>query len=148
MWKLGSDIIDDEINQIPDKYHKLFVSSSFKDLHSKIPNQEEFFTPYSQKFKKIREGDTNRKSFKRLHRYRYSPTVAYGNNEVHLHPTEFRRISVREALRLQTVPDSYILPMEISLTHKFKLISNGVPTKLSSLMAKEIKRTLTNYYSF
>ncbi|MEZ4906243.1 MAG: hypothetical protein R2771_01005 [Saprospiraceae bacterium] len=34
----------------------------------------------------IKEGDTQRQSFKRLHRYRYSPTTSYGNNEVHLHP--------------------------------------------------------------
>ena len=32
---------------------------------------------------KVEEGDVSRKSFKRLHRWRYSPTAAYGNNEVH-----------------------------------------------------------------
>lgn len=92
---------------------------------------------------KIEEGDTNRKSFKRLHRLKYSPTVAYGNNEVHLHPTLPRRLTVREALRLQTVPDEYILPAEVPLTHKFKLISNGVPSAKAELIAKEIRRTLT-----
>ena len=34
----------------------------------------------------IPEGESRGKSFKRLHRWRYSPTAAYGNNEVHLHP--------------------------------------------------------------
>jgi DNA (cytosine-5)-methyltransferase 1 len=46
-------------------------------------------------------------------------------------------------LRLQTVPDEYVLPKEVSLTHKFKLISNGVPTAIAELVAKEIRRTLT-----
>lgn len=147
IWTFGQDIRHNEVNEIPDKYEKLFVVNAFKNLSENSPNQQEFFVPYSNKFSEIHEGDTNRKSFKRLHRYKYSPTVAYGNNEVHLHPTEPRRLSVREALRLQTVPDSYILPDEVSLTHKFKLISNGVPTKMAGLVAKEIKRTMDNYYS-
>ncbi len=82
-----------------------------------------------------------------MHRFRYSPTVAYGNNEVHLHPTEPRRLSVREGLRLQTVPDSYILPKDMTLTAKFKMISNGEPTLKADLLAKEIRRTLLMYKS-
>ncbi|WP_320052629.1 DNA cytosine methyltransferase [uncultured Acetobacteroides sp.] len=123
-------------------YDSMTVTSAFCGLSEQTPNQNEFFKPKSNKFDTIEEGDTNRKSFKRLHRYRYSPTVAYGNNEVHLHPTEARRLSVREALRLQTVPDNYILPKDMTLTSKFKLISNGVPTKKAELIAKEIRRTL------
>jgi site-specific DNA-cytosine methylase len=49
-------------------------------------------------FKVIDEGDDLKKSYKRLHRWRYSPTAAYGNNEVHLHPYKARRISAAEAL--------------------------------------------------
>lgn len=125
--------------------YELCVASAFADLNDSIPNQSEFFNPKSYRFLKIFEGDTNRKSFKRLHRFKYSPTVAYGNNEVHLHPTEARRLTVREALRLQTVPDIYVLPSEIPLTHKFKLISNGVPTAKAELIAAEIRRTLSLY---
>jgi len=147
VWEFGKGINHEEINSIPQKYSSLFVESAFAGLNDSTPNQLEQFNPYSKKFKTINEGDTNRKSFKRLHRYRYSPTVAYGNNEVHLHPTEARRLSVREALRLQSVPDNYILPDWIGLTDKFKLISNGVPTKKAELIAKEIKRTLDNYYA-
>ena len=146
-WAFNQGIVEDDIRAIPEKYHDLFVFSAFEGLGSNHSNQEEQFNPYSNKFKTISEGDTYRKSFKRLHRYRYSPTVAYGNNEVHLHPTEPRRLSVREALRLQSVPDTYVLPKEISLTDKFKLISNGVPTKKAELIAKEIRRTLDNYFA-
>jgi len=87
----------------------------------------------------IQEGETNRPSFKRLHRFRYSPTACYGNNEVHLHPYKNRRLSVREALRIQGVPDDYVLPKELSMTKKFKMIANGVPVPLASAVAHNLK---------
>jgi len=146
-WQFGSEINYAQVSLIPKRYRELTVKKAFDGLTNETPNQLEFFIPYSDRFLETAEGDTHRKSFKRLHRYRYSPTVAYGNNEVHLHPTEPRRISVREALRLQSVPDTYILPQNFDLTSKFKLISNGVPTKLAELVAGEIKRTLTLYQS-
>lgn len=144
-WNFMSDCNKDEIKRIPKKYEVLQVQSAFKDLVDDTPNQLDRFTPKSNKFYEVSEGDTFRKSFKRLHRFRYSPTVAYGNNEVHLHPTEARRISVREALRLQTVPDEYILPSTLPLSAKFKLISNGVPSKQAELIAIEIRKTLLRY---
>jgi DNA (cytosine-5)-methyltransferase 1 len=146
-WKFGADVNYNEINNIPVEYHSLQVINSIRDLDDNHPNQTEYFNPYSPKFKLIDEGDTRRKSFKRLHRYKFSPTVAYGNNEVHLHPTLPRRLSVREALRIQTVPDEYILPKSLPLTIKFKMISNGVPSAQAELIAQEIRRTLINYYT-
>ena len=113
---------------------------SDKKLNS-TPNADEYF-PFRtdlQKLLLIQEGETNRPSFKRLHRYRYSPTVCYGNNEVHLHPFKNRRISVREALRIQGVSDEYILPKEISLSKKFKMIGNGVPVPLAKAIAISVK---------
>ncbi|HEY9002037.1 MAG TPA: DNA cytosine methyltransferase [Mucilaginibacter sp.] len=139
--KFGKDL---ELT-VPVEQYRLCVENAFSGLRDNSPNQNEYFNPKSSRFSIIEEGDTNRKSFKRLHRLKYSPTVAYGNNEVHLHPTEARRLTVREALRLQTVPDEYVLPKEVSLTHKFKLISNGVPTAKAELVAKEIRRTLMIY---
>jgi DNA (cytosine-5)-methyltransferase 1 len=103
-----------------------------------LPNGEEYFTPYSDKFYSIREGDVSRKSFKRLHRYRFSPTAWYGNQEVHLHPWKPRRLSVREALRIQSVPDDYILPAELSLSAKFKMACNGVPCLMALHLASSI----------
>jgi DNA (cytosine-5)-methyltransferase 1 len=91
------------------------------------PNGEMIFTPKSERFKTIPEGSTNNKSFKRLHRDRYSPTAAYGNNEVHLHPYEPRRLSVAEALAIQSLPREYQLPTDMSLSKCFKTIGNGVP---------------------
>jgi len=107
-----------------------------------LPNGIEGLRPVSGKYHFINEGDVSRKSFKRLHRWRYSPTVAYGNNEVHLHPTQPRRLTVREALRIQSVPDTYVLPPDMTLTHKFKTISNGVPVKLAYALATSIRNMI------
>jgi DNA (cytosine-5)-methyltransferase 1 len=93
------------------------------------PNNNDYFTPRAglSKFQIIQEGDDKKKSYKRLHRWRYSPTAAYGNNEVHLHPYKARRISVAEALAIQSLPKEFVIPHNISLSNKFKSIGNGVP---------------------
>jgi DNA (cytosine-5)-methyltransferase 1 len=109
---------------------------------TKLPNSREYFRPCSEKFTFVNEGDVSKKSFKRLHRWRYSPTAAYGNNEVHLHPTLPRRLSVRETLRIQTVPDAYQLPSDISLSVKFKAIGNGVPVVLAHAVATSFIKIL------
>ena len=108
---------------------------------ARLPNGEGF-RPKSAKFSTTLEGDVSRKSFKRLHRYRYSPAAAYGNNEVHLHPTEPRRLTVREAMRIQSVPDEYVLPTDMALSDKFKTIGNGVPVRLAEALAGAVAEFL------
>jgi DNA (cytosine-5)-methyltransferase 1 len=105
---------------------------------ARVANGRDVFKAHSPKFRKRREGDVKHKSFKRLHRYRFSPTAWYGNQEVHLHPWLPRRLSVREALRLQTVPDDYVLPADTSLCAKFKLICNGVPCLMARVLAEAV----------
>jgi DNA (cytosine-5)-methyltransferase 1 len=107
-----------------------------------VANGREYFNPYSDKFKQVKEGDVSRKSFKRLHRYRFSPTAWYGNQEVHLHPWKPRRLSVRETLRIQTVPDEYTLPEAMSLSAKFKMVCNGVPCVMAFNLASSVHRFL------
>lgn len=104
------------------------------------PNAENYFTPRAglDKFKVIAEGDDLKKSYKRLHRWRYSPTAAYGNNEVHLHPYKPRRISAAEALAIQSLPKEFIIPEGITLTDMFKTIGNGVPYLAAKGLAQNI----------
>ncbi|MBD2530899.1 DNA cytosine methyltransferase [Nostoc flagelliforme FACHB-838] len=111
----------------------------------KHPNAEHYFRPRAAitKFAAVQEGDNSRKSFKRLHRWRYSPTACYGNNEVHLHPYKIRRISVAEALAIQSLPANFELPENMSLTNMFKTIGNGVPYLASKALAKTILNFLT-----
>lgn len=93
------------------------------------PNANMFFRPRAGliRFQTKDEGDMERKCYKRLHRWRYSPTAAYGNNEVHIHPYQPRRISAAEALAIQSLPANFILPPDLTLTDAFKTIGNGVP---------------------
>ena len=121
---------------------ELFVGSLIinQDEIRGLPNGTEAFQPYSKKFSEISEGDVSRKSFKRLHRFRFSPTAAYGNNEVHLHPALPRRLTVREAMRIQSVPDSFMLPVELPLSLKFKIVGNGVPVLLAQKVGLSLRR--------
>lgn len=103
------------------------------------PNSKDVFhVKNEEKIKEIPEGQTKGKSFKRLHRWRYSPTACYGNNEVHLHPYLPRRISVAEALAIQSLPADFALPNDVPLSAKFKMVGNGVPYLLAYGVAKEL----------
>ncbi len=108
------------------------------------PNSNDYFKPHSYRFATINEGDVSKKSFKRLHRWRYSPTAAYGNNEVHLHPYKMRRLSVAEALAIQSLPQNFELPKTLSKSEMFKTIGNGVPYLMSKSIANSVKNFL-NY---
>lgn len=111
------------------------------------PNANMYFQPRAAlaRFKSIEEGDDLKKSFKRLHRWRYSPTAAYGNNEVHIHPYKPRRISVSESLAIQSLPKDFELPLTVSLTDAFKSIGNGVPYLLANCIAKSIVVYIDQY---
>ena len=108
-------------------------------------NSHHCFTPRAGlvRFLSVLEGDDSKKSYKRLHRWRYSPTACYGNNEVHLHPYQARRISVAEALAIQSLPPEFELPAKMSLTDMFKSIGNGVPF----LAAKGLATTISEFLS-
>lgn len=130
----------DEISE----YKRLTVQYWFeKNDVEHHPNADRYFTPRQglARMQTVDEGDVSKKSYKRLHRWRYSPTVAYGNNEVHLHPYRERRLSVSEALALQSLPAEYELPNDMTLTDSFKTIGNGVPY----LLAKGIAATIHDY---
>lgn len=111
------------------------------------PNSNMFFQPRAgiKRFATKDEGDDEKKCYKRLHRWRYSPTAAYGNNEVHIHPFLPRRISVAEALAIQSLPANFVLPSKISLTDAFKTIGNGVPFVAALGIAKTIYDYIYQY---
>ena len=104
------------------------------------PNANMYFQPRAGivRFETKDEGDVEKKCYKRLHRWRYSPTAAYGNNEVHLHPYLPRRISAAEALAIQSLPANFILPTDMTLSDAFKTIGNGVPFLLAKGIANSI----------
>ncbi len=108
------------------------------------PNAKHYFQPKAglKRFASVDEGDDSKKSFKRLHRWRYSPTACYGNNEVHLHPYKLRRLSVAETLAIQSLPKDFALPERMTLTNMFKTVGNGVPYLAAQGIAKTILQFL------
>ena len=112
------------------------------------PNAEHYFQPRAgiKRFAEVDEGDDSKKSFKRLHRWRYSPTACYGNNEVHLHPYKVRRLSVAETLAIQSLPKEFALPNNMTLTNMFKTVGNGVPYLASQAVAQTIIVFLKTQY--
>lgn len=144
-WPDMAPFVEGSVSECPDGIEKeLTVQYWFeKNDVENHPDANRYFKPKAglRKMLEIPEGDTNKKSYKRIHRWRYSPTVAYGNNEVHLHPYKARRLSVAEAMSLQSLPKEFSLPPEMTLTDCFKTIGNGVPF----LMAKGVAATLKDY---
>ncbi len=126
-------------------YQELTVEHWFKkNKVYKHPNAGHGFKPKQglPKFQSIPEGDDSKKSFKRLHRHRYSPTAAYGNNEVHLHPYKSRRLRASEALAIQSLPKAFCFPPTMTLSDMFKTIGNGVPYLAAEGLAKTIQTYL------
>lgn len=143
--------------QVPRKFRKqpvglpleLSVQHWFdRNNVTKHPNQKHVFIPRAglARFTTVFEGDVSKKSYKRLHRWRYSPTAAYGNNEVHIHPYLPRRISVAEALAIQSLPREYELPAALTLSAMFKAVGNGVPYLAARGIARMIKKSLVREY--
>lgn len=111
------------------------------------PNANNYFNPKAglNRMQTIEEGDVSRKSYKRLHRWRFSPTAAYGNNEVHLHPYKARRLSVAEVLAIQSAPMEFELPQTMSLTDMFKTVGNGVPVLMAEKFGEELRNLICRY---
>lgn len=141
-WPQQEPFLNNEQRPMPKGINKKLTVQYWFDKNDveEHPNANHYFQPRAglPKFLSIQEGDDLKKSYKRLHRWRYSPTAAYGNNEVHLHPYKPRRISVAEALAIQSLPKNFIIPGHIALSHMFKTIGNGVPYLASKGLAETI----------
>lgn len=141
-WPTVSPYRENSILPVPDGIIKELTVEYWweKNDVEHHPNANMYFKPRAGivRFMSKDEGDDKKKCFKRLHRWRYSPTAAYGNNEVHIHPYKPRRITVAEALAIQSLPKEFELPTTISLSDAFKTIGNGVPFLLANSMAKSI----------
>ncbi|MGH8075710.1 MAG: DNA cytosine methyltransferase [Lysobacter sp.] len=80
------------------------------------------------------------RSFIRLEWDAPSRTVAYGNREIHVHPSGTRRLSIYEALRLQGFPKSFELLGNLS--EQVTQVSNAVPPPVAAAVARSIAAAL------
>jgi DNA (cytosine-5)-methyltransferase 1 len=83
---------------------------------------------------------TDGRSFRRLQWDDLSPTVAYGNREIHVHPDGGRRLTVLEAMLLQGFPSTYRLTGNFS--QQITQISNAVPPPVAQVLARAVIRAL------
>ena len=56
----------------------------------------------------------------------------------------YRRVSVREAARIQTFPDSFEF-IYTDVVDGYKMIGNAVPVKFAEVIARQIKRDIDEY---
>ena len=63
----------------------------------------------------------------------------------YLHPSEHRPITVREAARCQSFPDSFIFPEHQSMTSVAMQIGNAVPPELAARIADAVFVSITEY---
>lgn len=107
---------------------------------SDVPHHPNHWTmvPRSPKFHGPQQ--SSGRSFKILDWNDVSPTVAYGNREIHVHPDGDRRLSVFEALLLQGFPRDYYLAGTFS--SQVTQVSNAVPPPMAKAIALQIKSFL------
>ena len=56
-----------------------------------------------------------------------------------IHYSQDRLISIREGLRLQSFPDTFVIPSKLTKRAKYKIVGNAVPPKLSFALSKSFE---------
>ncbi len=111
---------------------------------SKFPEHPNHWTmqPKSRKFNNPPPPGLNKstRSFRRLAWEEPSYTVAYGHNEIHVHPNGKRRLSIYEAMLLQGFPEGRNgYELRGSFSDQVTLVSDAVPPPLAETLADSVK---------
>lgn len=53
-----------------------------------------------------------------------------------------RRFTVRESLRIQSVPDTYVIPDEIAISNQYKIVGNGIASRVAWYIGKALAEQL------
>jgi DNA (cytosine-5)-methyltransferase 1 len=105
-----------------------------------IPYHPNHWTMMPKSAKLTTDTQTDGRSFRRLLWDEESPTIAYGNREIHVHPDGGRRLSVHEAMLLQGFPARYRLTGNFS--EQVTQVSNAVPPPVARALAQRIRRAI------
>jgi DNA (cytosine-5)-methyltransferase 1 len=81
-----------------------------------------------------------KRAMRRLHSNKESYTIVHNNCDHYYHPTENRRITIREMAKLQGYPDDYIFFG--SKSEQSRQVGNSVPVGLGKVLAKSIFKFL------
>ncbi len=118
------------------------IADQLFEKEAKMFNYEygsENYIKLKKKMVPVYDRDKFENKWKRLEENRPSHTlVAHLSKDTysHIHPTEPRGISVREAARLQSFPDDFFF--DCSMGDAYKQIGNAVPPLLSYAVAKSV----------
>lgn len=129
--------VKDFIHALPEPiFYKRNLEQSSIPFH---PNHWTMF-PKSPKFSDP-DGFANKtRSFRVINWDKPSPTIAFGNREIYIHPSKHRRLSIHESLLLQGFPSNFVLKGNFS--QQVTQVSNAVPPPMARNIALKIKETL------
>ncbi|WP_336788371.1 DNA cytosine methyltransferase [Paenibacillus sp. MMO-177] len=77
-----------------------------------------------------------------------SPTITAHiskDGREHLFPSEPRRITVREGLRLMSIPDDFIIPAEVPLSHQYRIVGNGIAYQVAKALASQMDKQIKSH---
>lgn len=60
------------------------------------------------------------------------------------HPEAPRRFTVRECLRIQSAPDTYVLPDDISLSAQYRIVGNGIASRVAWYIGRALADQLSS----
>ncbi len=133
----GLRTVEAAIGTLPNPafYHRTLKASD-------IPHHPNHWTmqPKSKKFSQLPESSSKSRSFRRLKWDKESPTIAFGNREIHVHPDGTRRLSIYEAMLLQGFPHEF--EIKGTLSQQVHQVSNAVPPPLARSLAAALKESL------
>lgn len=133
----GKLTVRQAIGHLPEPvYFRRGMTSSCVPFH---PNHWTM-QPKSERFRRPAKVTRDGRSFKLLEWDSPSPTIAFGNREIHVHPSGHRRLSILEAMLLQGFPSKFIL--EGNLSEQVTQVSNAVPPPLSLAIARAVAKSL------
>jgi len=128
----------------------LYKSINKNDFNHKIGKLSEL---NSKRIKYIPEGGSMKdcppelhnnsdlkRAMRRLHRKKESYTIVHNNCDHYYHPTENRRITIREMARLQGYPDDFIFLG--SKSEQSRQVGNSVPIGLGEVLSESIYKFL------
>lgn len=135
----GINTVFEAIGDLPDpKYFEKKLTPEDIPFH---PNHWTM-QPKSPRFKNPEELFRDGRSFKKLVWDKPSPTIAFGNREIYVHPCGRRRLSIYEAMLLQGFPKDFVL--EGNLSEQVTQVSNAVPPPLGQSIAAAVKAAMTH----